>query len=722
MNALLTGTYQLLFIQGNRMLLHVRTAVFAAIIGPVSLAGCGTTTESAIEARQRLQDSDEVTDLSEKKHSITSPGDIHTISFALEDGVPVYAVEREGRVVLAPSRMGFELAEIPDMRDNFRIAAVETESHDDTWEQVWGEKQFIRNHYEEMKVFLVEDQDEPRQMTIVFRAYDDGVGFRYEFPKQPHLDTLVIMDELTEFALTGDHQSWYIDAYQWNRFEYLFENTPLSEADTVHTPLTMQTDDGLYLSFHEAALVDYTTMTLGRVDEYTLRSNLMPWSDGVRVRGSAPMTTPWRTLQIADDPGGLITSYLILNLNEPNRIEDTSWIEPGKYVGIWWEMHLDKSTWGRGDKLGATTENAKHYIDFAAEHGFDHVLVEGWNPGWDGDWYDSGVVFDFTESIPEFDLEGVAQYALDNGTRLMGHHENSATVLHYESQMEAGFAMYEELGVRAVKTGYVGHGREIMRYDEDGNEQFEWHHGQFMVDHHQSVVELAASHKISLNVHEGVKDTGLRRTWPNLMTREVAVGQEYNAWGEWGGNPPDYVVLLPFTRMLSGPFDYTPGIFDLHFDEYRPDNRVKHTLAKELALYVTIYSPLQMAADLPRNYEANPEPFQFIKDVPVDWYDTKVLHADIGNFVTIVRRDRNSDEWFLGSITDEEPRSLETELAFLDEGRTYIAEIYRDGESADWDENPYDIVIEELEVDRETVMTLELAPGGGQAIRFRPAD
>lgn len=656
-------------------------------------------------------------------HTVTSPGDINTIHFHLdESGVPFYSVRRKGTTVLEPSQLGFELKGVRDLRDGFVVSSVETAEYDETWEQVWGEKQFIRNHYNEMKVHLSEEHDESRRMTLVFRVYDDGIAFRYEIPGQAHVDTLVIMDELTGFALTGDHRSWYIDAYQWNRFEYLFKETPLSEADTVHTPLTMQTDDGLYMSFHEAALVDYSTMTLERVDGYTLQSNIMPWSDGVRVRSSAPMVTPWRTLQLADDPGDLITSYLILNLNEPNKIEDTSWIKPGKYVGIWWEMHLDKSTWGPGPRLGATTEKAKHYIDFAAEYGFDHVLVEGWNPGWDENWYESGVVFDFTKSIPEFDLEGVAQYALDNGTRLMGHHENSATVLHYESQMEEGFALYEDLGVRAVKTGYVGHGQEIMRYDEDGNEQYEWHHGQFMVDHHQRVVELAASHNISLNVHEGVKDTGLRRTWPNLMTREVAVGQEYNAWGEWGGNPPDHVVILPFTRMLSGPFDYTPGIFDLHFDEYRPDNRIKHTLAKELALYVTIYSPLQMAADLPRNYEANPEPFQFILDVPTDWYDTKVLHADIGNYVTIVRKDRDGDEWFLGSITDEQGRTLEADLSFLDAGRKYVAEIYRDGDEADWEDNPYDIVIEEVLVDDETVMPLVLAPGGGQAVRFRPAD
>lgn len=659
--------------------------------------------------------------------SVTSPGETHALHFYLDhEGVPRYSVEREGVTIIEPSILGFKLKTKPGSSSGYSLQSVKSVEFDETWEQPWGEKQFIRNHYREMQLSLQQESAPFLKMNLQFRAYDDGVAFRYHLPEQPGLEKFILLDELTQFVLTDDHLSWYIDAYQWNRFEYLFKETPLSYADTVHTPLTMKTKDGLYLSFHEAALVDYSTMTLERVEDLTLQANIMPWSDGIRVRSPLPVFTPWRTIQIADSPAGLITSYLILNLNEPNKIEDTSWIKPGKYVGIWWEMHLDKSTWKQGPRLGATTEKAKEYIDFAARYGFDHVLVEGWNPGWNENWYDSGVVFDFTTPIPEFDLEGVARYALENGVRLMGHHETSASVLHYEDQMEEAFALYENLGVRAVKTGYVGHGREIMRYDEEGKEQFEWHHGQFMVEHHQRVVELAASHRISLNVHEGVKDTGLRRTWPNLMTREVARGQEYNAWGggdglwDGTGNPPNHVLILPFTRMLSGPFDYTPGIFDLHFDSYRPDNRVHHTLAKELALYVIIYSPLQMAADLPKNYEARPEPFQFILDVPADWYDTKVLHADIGNYVTIVRRDRNSNEWFLGSITNEEPRTLEASLSFLEKGKTYVAEIYKDGEEAHWEHQPYDIVIMEKIVDHTQTIPLRLAPGGGQSIRFRP--
>jgi alpha-glucosidase len=657
-----------------------------------------------------------------QSHTVSSPDNVLSVTFELIEGVPHYRVDRFGRPVIMPSRLGFQLKDAAPLDRNFRIAAHHTETFEETWTQVWGEKKHILNHYNELRMELQEAEGALRSMTVVFRVFDDGIGFRYVIPEQDHLPEIDILDELTEFTLTGDHTAWWIGAYQWNRFEYYPQETPLSAVDTVHTPLTMKTADELYLSFHEAALVDYSTMTLERTGGYTLKANLMPWADDVRVKGGSSVTTPWRTLQISDTPGGLITSYLILNLNEPNKIEDTSWIKPAKYVGIWWEMHLDKSTWGSGEKHGATTENAKRYIDFAAEHGFDHVLVEGWNTGWDGEWYASGVVFSFTESYDDFDLEGVAQYALDNGVRLMGHHETSASVLHYEGQMEDAFALYEHLGVRAVKSGYVGHGREIFWLDDDGEPQYEWHHGQFMVNHHQRVVELAARHRIALNVHEGLKDTGLRRTWPNLMTREVAIGQEYNAWGEAGGNPPEYTVQLPFTRSLAGPFDYTPGVVDLHYDQYRPDNRIKSTLAKELALYITIYSPLHMAADLPEHYEARPDALEFIKMVPTDWYDTQVLHASIGNYVTIVRKDVNSDDWYLGSITDENGRVLDAPLHFLDRDREYKALIYRDGPDAGWESNPYDMLIDEKTVNANTILPLRLAAGGGQVIRFTPAD
>lgn len=661
------------------------------------------------------------------QQAVHSPNQINSVIFDLKDGEPTYSVQRFGQTVIEPSKLGFTFRDQPAMLNSFSIQNLQTETVDKTWEQVWGEKQFIKNHYNELRVELIEEAEPARQLTVVFRVYDDGIGFRYEIPEQDGIDEIYIMDEHTEFNLTGDHLAWYIDAYQWNRYEYLTKETPVTELDTVHTPLTMRSDDGLYMSIHQAALTDYSTMTLERLEGTKLKANLVPWADGVLVRTHAPMKTPWRTIQLSDTPGGLITSYLILNLNEPNKIEDTSWIKPAKYVGIWWGMHLDKYTWGPGDKLGATTDRAKRYIDFAADHGFDHVLVEGWNPGWDEEWYESGVVFDFTESTKFFDLEKVAAYALDNGVRLMGHHETSASVEHYEGQMEEAFALYEELGVRSVKTGYVGHGQEIYWTNEEGEKQYEWHHGQHMVEHHQRVVELAAKHRISLNVHEGVMDTGLRRTWPNLMTREVARGQEYNAWGGgddvWDGtsNPPNHATTIPFTRNLAGPFDYTPGVVELFFDQYRPDNRINHTLTKELALYVIVYSPLQMAADLPEHYEQFPGPFQFIRDVPADWQDTRVLHGDVGNYVTIARKERNSDEWYLGSITDEHGRLLETPLSFLDAGTTYVAEIYRDGLEADWITDPYSFEIEQKLVTSQTVMNLRLAAGGGQAVRFRPA-
>ncbi len=526
---------------------------------------------------------------------------------------------------------------------------------------------------------------------------------------------------MTQFALTGDHRAWWIPAFQHNRYEYRYTDSPLSQTTKVHTPVTFETKDGLYLSIHEAALTDFASMALWRKQGNTFEADLVPWSDGVKVRGATPMTTPWRTIQIAETPGGLIDNYLILNLNEANKLSDVSWIKPGKYVGIWWAMHLGVSTWGSGPKHGATTENAKRYLDFAAKHGFDGVLVEGWNIGWDGDWVANGDKFSFTTPYPDYDLTYLADYARKRAVRLIGHHETSGAVEDYEGQMEDAFAMCQRLGIRTVKTGYVAFGQEIKRTSESGQEQGEWHHGQYMVRHYRKAVEAAARHQVTLIVHEPIKDTGIRRTYPNMMTREGACGQEYNAWGGQGHNLPDHTTILPFTRLLAGPMDFTPGIFDLLFEEARPDERVSTTLAKQLALYVVLYSPLHMAADLPQNYEAKPEPFQFIKDVPTDWEETEVLHARIGDYVTIARKDRHSDDWYLGSITDENGRMLEANLSFLDSNRQYVAEIYRDGHDADWETNPYPMTIEKKLVTSATKLPLRLAPGGGTAIRLRPA-
>jgi alpha-glucosidase len=647
-------------------------------------------------------------------------------AFMLDDGVPYYTVSYSGRDVIRPSKLGFTFKDAASLNQDLTIVAYTFDSFDETWTQPWGEVKEVRNHYNELRVELEESTEAHRSMTVVFRVYDDGLGFRYELPMQDNLSEFEITDEETEFVLTGNHRAWWIPAYRDNRYEYLYRESPISLflsrfVRAVHTPLTMETADGLFLSIHEADLTDYASMTLAGSENDTLLCDLVPWSDGVKVKASTPHQTPWRTIQIAESAGDLITSYLILNLNEPNALGDVSWVRPGKYVGIWWGMHIDKYTWGSGDRHGATTERAKRYIDFAAEHGFSQVLVEGWNEGWDGVWTKQGDLFSFTTPVEDFDVEEVSAYAAARGVKLVGHHETSAAVDNYERQLEDAFAYYRSLGIDTVKTGYTGWGQEIERRDEEGNLiGTECHHGHYIVRHYRRVVETAAEHHIMLNVHEPIKDTGIRRTYPNMMTREGARGQEYNAWSKEGSNPPEHTTILPFTRMLAGPFDFTPGIFDLLFEEYRPDNRVNTTLAKQLALYVVMYSPLHMAADLPENYGDHPA-FQFIVDVPVDWQDTRVLHAQIGDYVTIARQDSDSEDWYVGSITDENGRTLELPLTFLEPGRQYVAEIYADASDADWQSNPLAIQVYQASVDRSTVLKLRLAPGGGQAIRLRPA-
>ncbi len=652
-------------------------------------------------------------------YRVNSPGNIVQVEFQLEEGKAFYSVKRFGNDVIVKSKLGYELENNISLNDNFVIESVDESFFDETWEQVWGEKRFIRNNYNELKVNLSQIIDSPKKLIIVFRAYDDGVGFRYEFPEQKNLGKFNIVDEITEFKFTGDHTSWWIPAYHWNRYEYLYEETSLSEIDTIHTPVTFETKNGLFISLHEAALTDFASMTLQPIGDNILKANLVPWSDGIKVKTRTPTKSPWRTIQIADNAGGLIESYLILNLNEPNKLEDVSWIKPGKYVGIWWGMHLGTETWGSGEKHGATTANAKKYFDFASKNGFDGVLIEGWNKGWDGDWIANGDIFDFTTPYDDFDIDEVVQYGKEKGVRLIGHHETGGGIINYNNQMDNAYKFYEKYGVRAVKSGYVNHGNGIKRLDENGNVVFgEWHHGQYMVEFYRKALTEAAKYKIAINAHEPIKATGIRRTYPNMLSREGARGQEFNAWGSDGGNTPSHTTILPFTRLLGGPMDFTPGIFDLLFEEEKPDNRVNTTLMKQLALYVVLYSPLHMAADLPENYEARPDAFQFIVDVPTDWEDTKVLNAEIGDYVTIARKDRSSEDWYLGSITDEEGRVLKVSLNFLDKDKTYKAQIYGDGKNADWKTNPYDYVIEEKEVKFGDEMILRLAPGGGTAIRF----
>ncbi|MFQ5605605.1 MAG: glycoside hydrolase family 97 protein [bacterium] len=662
----------------------------------------------------------------EKSIDVSSPDGNIIVTFVLNEGVPYYQVSRSGKDVIKASKLGFTFKNASPLDQNLTIAGSRKSSFDETWNQPWGEVKEIRNHYNELWVELKETTDAPRRMNLVFRVYDYGLGFRYELPEQDDFSDFQIMDEETEFVLTDDHQAWWIPAYQRERYEYLYNRSTISSilSDSiraVHTPLTLETADGLFLSIHEANLTNYASMTLAGFENNTLLCDLVPWSDGVKVKASTPHQSPWRTIQIAESAGDLITSYLILNLNEPNKLGDVSWVKPGKYVGIWWGMHIGAYTWGSGDKHGATTENTKRYIDFAAKYGFPGVLVEGWNVGWDGDWTQNGELFKFTTPYKDFSIEYLSGYAAAKGVKLIGHHETGASIINYERQMEDAFEYYRKLGIDKIKTGYVGWGQGIKRIDEDDNSiQLEWHHGQHMVRHYRKVIEKAAKYKIMLDVHEPIKDTGIRRTYPNMMTREGARGQEYNAWSPDGGNPPDHTTILPFTRLLAGPMDFTPGVFDLLFEEYNPNNRINTTLAKQLAFYVALYSPLHMAADLPENYENQPA-FQFILDVPVDWQDTQVLHAQIGNYVTIARKDRNSEDWYIGSITDEQGRTLETQLTFLDADRKYVAEIYADAADADWETNPLAIDISKALVDRLTTMRLKLAPGGGQAIRIRPA-
>ena len=646
--------------------------------------------------------------------SVSSPDQVLTVTVDVNgEGRPEYSVSRLGEPVIAPSRLGFLLTDAPKLERNFEITASATRSANERWELPWGERRFVQNRFNELRVSLTEKQDLKRRLDVVFRVYDNGLGFRYEFPDQPNLREVNIAEEITEFAVAQPATAWWIPAFQWNREEYLYNKTKLSEVGIAQTPMTIRTDNGLHIAFHEASLVDYSGMQLQNEGSGRFRALLTPSSTGAKVSRIAPFPTPWRTLQIADRAGGLVENDLILNLNEPNKLSDVRWVEPFKYVGVWWAMHLNKETWGPGPNHGANTANVKRYIDFAAKHGFRGVLVEGWNQGWNDDWFANGKDFSFTKAYPDFDIEELARYGRSKGVHLIGHHETAGNIAVYEPQLEAAFSLYERLGIDAVKTGYVADMGGLQVRGPDGKIRFEWHEGQASARHHLKVVTEAAKHHIAVNPHEPIKDTGLRRTYPNWVAREGARGMEFNAWGA-PPNPPEHETNLVFTRMLAGPMDFTPGILSLE-GRGQP---ILSTQAKQLALYVVLYSPIQMAADLIENYEGNMAPFQFIKDVPADWQETKVLNGEIGDFVTIARKDRKSENWYLGAITDEQGRSLDVPLGFLTPGKKYRAQIYRDGPDAHYRTNGKDIVIEERVVTSADTLTLRLAPGGGQAIRF----
>lgn len=647
---------------------------------------------------------------------VASPGQVLEVEVGLDEGRVSYTIKRFGETIIAPSRLGFLLRGAEKLERNLVLSAQSTASHDETWEQPWGESRFVRDQHNELRVTFTETLKARRSFEVIFRVFDDGVGFRYAFPEQAQLREVIIDDELTEFHVAPEAEAWWIPAGEWNRYEYLYNRTPLSEVGQAHTPMTIRTRDGVHIAFHEAALVDYAAMWLRRVEGQRFRAQLSPAAEGWKVRRTAPFETPWRTLRIADSAAALYASNLELNLNAPNALGDVSWFKPAKYVGVWWELHLERSSWARGAKHGATTANTRRYIDFAAEHGFRGVLVEGWNHGWDGNWFGDGNDFDFTRATEDFDLPVLADYAKARGVHLVGHHETGGAVSHYEQQLGAALDLYAQHGVDVIKTGYVADAGQIERFDRSGGPVLrEWHDGQWQSRHHLRVVTEAAKRRIAINPHEPIKDTGLRRTYPNWVSREGARGMEYAAWGN-PQNPPEHEVNLVFTRMLAGPMDYTPGIVSLQGRTHP----IPSTLAKQLALYVVLYSPIQMVADLPEHYAKHRDAFQFIKDVAVDWSETRVLNGEIGDYVTIARKDRNSETWFLGSLSDEHGRVLQLPLSFLTPGKTYRAEIYRDGDDAHYRDHRFAFATEQRDVQSSDTLTIRIAPGGGQAIRFVP--
>lgn len=676
--------------------------------------------------------------------SITSPNGQLQLNFSVNSqGEPVYELFYKGKAVIKPSKLGLELKNDPGLMNGFTLADTQTSTFDETWEPVWGEVKQIRNHYNEMAVTL-DQKAQDRNIIIRFRLFDDGLGFRYEFPLQKNLNYFVIKEERTQFAMTGDHKAFWIPG-DYDTQEYDFTESKLSEIrglmksaitgnasqtqfspTGVQTSFQMKTADGLYINLHEAALVDYSCMHLNLDDKNLIfESWLTPDAVGDKGYMQAPCKSPWRTVIVSDDARDILASKLTLNLNEPCAYEDVSWIKPVKYVGVWWEMIAGKSTWAYTDDLpsvklgetdysktkpngrhGANNENVKRYIDFAAAHGFDQVLVEGWNEGWE-DWFghSKDYVFDFVTPYPDFDVKMLNAYAKSKGVKLMMHHETSSSVRNYERHMDKAYRFMVDNGYNAVKSGYVG---DIIPRGEH-------HYGQWMNNHYLYAVKKAADYKICVNGHEAVRPTGLCRTYPNLIGNESARGTEYEAFG---GSKPFHTTLLPFNRLIGGPMDYTPGIFDtkLDFMGDLPHGQVQTTLAKQLALYVTLYSPLQMAADLVENYEKHMDAFQFIKDVAVDWDDSEYIEAEPGDYITVARKAKGTDNWFVGGITDENARTADFTLDFLTPGKQYVAILYADGKDADYKENPTSYQIKKGIVTNKTKISVWEARSGGFAL------
>ena len=683
--------------------------------------------------------------ISAQAQQLQSPDKQLVMTFSLlSDGTPSYTLSYKGKEVIKPSTLGFELKnDKKSLRNDFAIADTKTATFDESWKPVWGEVASIRNHYNELAVTLNQKETQ-RKMVIRFRLFNEGLGFRYEFPLQKNLSYFVIKEEKTQFAMTGDHTAFWIPG-DYDTQEYDYTTSKLSEirgfsekAKTanlsqttfsptgVQTSLLMKTKEGLYINLHEAALINYSCMHLNLDDKNMIfESWLTPDQFGDKGLMQAPHNTPWRTIIVSDDARNILASKMTLNLNDPCKIEDTSWIKPMKYVGVWWEMITDKSSWAYTDELpsvqlgvtdftkvkpngrhGATTENVKKYIDFAVQHGFDGVLVEGWNEGWE-DWFghSKDYVFDFVTPYPDFDVKGIRDYAKSKGVKMIMHHETSGSIRNYERYMDKAYQFMKDNGYDAVKSGYVGN---ILPLGSN-------HYSQWTNNHYQYAVEKAAEYKIMVNAHEAVRPTGICRTYPNLIGNESARGTEYQSFG---GSKPNHVTLLPFMRLLGGPMDYTPGIFEMNISSFSPTNKshVNSTLANQLALYVTLYSPLQMAADFPEHYNKFADAFQFIKDVAIDWDESNYLEAEPGDYITVARKAKGTNNWFIGNVNGETPRTSKIKLDFLDKGKTYEATIYADAKDAHYKTNPQAYTIRKVKVNSKSQLSQYAAPGGGYAV------